>query len=133
MALREYKCEGCGVTEEVIVRTSDHVPPFKVCLRCGSQSRFVEFSRFGIARSSFSESPIDIKIGADAERKWAKYHEDIAARNKVRKETGSLGLTEVHEGQYEPISEERKSERARVYEVAERTGLPSNPEMDAIH
>lgn len=133
MALREYKCESCGLTEEVILPTSVVPAPYKVCNKCAGQSKYVEFSRFGFARSSFSEAPIDLMIGADADRRWTDYNDRIGQRNEVRKASGSLGLTEVHDGKFVPISDERKSERAHMYDVAERDGLPRNSEMDSIH
>jgi hypothetical protein len=56
------------------------------------------------------------------------YHDRIEERNKVRSETGSLGLTEIAPGQYIPIPESRKEAREKGNE-ARAHGVPSDPEM----
>ena len=118
MALREYKCSECGMTDEVILPSSQAPDPTKPCPRCGAESKYVQFSTFGLALSSFSEAPIDTVM----------YNDRKEARDKVRKDSGSVGLTAVGYEEYVPVSDETKARRTRMYDVAERTGIPADPE-----
>jgi hypothetical protein len=130
MAIREYKCT-CGFKSEEILPITQEPPKNKVCAKCGSQANLVEFSLSSFTRSTFQEAPIDVKVGADASKKWERYHERQAERNKVRKKTGSLGLTEINPGEYVPISEERKRER-EVGVAARSGGVPQDSEWDSL-
>jgi hypothetical protein len=78
-------------------------------------------SRVSLGRSTFSEAPLDVVIGKDAERKWESIHAQQEVRDKVRKETGSVGLTRTKDG-YVPISEETKQKRTELTEVLTKTG-----------
>jgi putative FmdB family regulatory protein len=128
MALREYKCSECGMTDEVILPSSQAPDPTKPCPRCGAESKYVQFSTFGLALSSFSEAPIDTVIGKQADDRWKMYNDRKEARDKVRKDSGSVGLTAVGYEEYVPVSDETKARRTRMYDVAERTGIPADPE-----
>lgn len=126
MAIREYKCS-CKCVKEVIMPTQDVPPEFVECPKCGSPAPLVQFSRTGLVTSNFQENTLDVAIGADSDKKWAMYAERQEERNKVRKETGSLGLTEMN-GTYVPIPESRKAAReARLPLVSQ--GIPEDPEM----
>jgi len=121
MALREYKCE-CGVLTEKVILGSKEVPMSISCSKCGGVAVFMPMpSSVSLGRSTFSEAPLDIMIGKDANRKWESIHAQQEVRDKVRKETGSVGLTMTKEG-YAPISEETKAKRTEATEVLAKTG-----------
>jgi hypothetical protein len=92
------------------------------------EATLVAFSVSNFTRSSFQEAPVDIKVGADAAKKWQMYHDRQEERNKVRSDTGSLGLTEVGPGEYVPIPDSRKEAR-EIGIVARTNGVPQDSEM----
>lgn len=59
-------------------------------------------------------APIDNFIGKDAEMKWNDIKERQDKRNKVRSETGSLGLSQVGRNEYVPVSEDNVRTREEV-------------------
>lgn len=134
MAIREYKCE-CGLVSELIIWSSAKIPDAIPCPRCttaGHPPVLAQFqaipSSFALARSSFSEAPLDVVIGHDADRRWKDIHTQQETRDRVRKETGSLGLSVNSKGDYTPISEESKAKRTELQEVLSTSG--HKPEFD---
>ena len=128
MAIREYKCS-CGVLTEKIIMGSKDIPEVIPCSKCGQDAEFMSMpSSVSLGRSTFSEAPLDVVIGKDAERKWENIHSQQEVRDKVRKETGSVGLTRTKDG-YVPISEETKVKRTELNEVLTKSG--HKPEYDS--
>jgi hypothetical protein len=121
MAIREYKCS-CGVLTEKIIMGSNDIPEVIACSKCGLDAQFMSMpSSVALGRSTFSEAPLDVVIGKDADRKWDSIHTQQEVRDKVRKETGSVGLTRTKDG-YAPISEETKQKRTELNDVLTQTG-----------
>ena len=129
MAIREYTCSACGLVDEIILPISKEPPTERNCPLCGKPSRLVVFSKTHLVTSNFTNNPLDISIGASSEARWKVYLERQDQRNKIRKETGSLGLSEVKTGVFVPISEERKSEREKAEVVIGQQGRPQDPEL----
>lgn len=47
----------------------------------------------------------DKAVGRSAAKKWAKYHEEQAARDKVRRETGQKALASMADGSAAPVDQ----------------------------
>lgn len=128
MALREFKCSHCKHTTETIMSVSKTPPPTFKCEKCGDEADLVKYSTTNLARASFQEAPIDIKVGSDASKKWQMYNDRQSKRDKIRLESQSLGLSTNDGNQYAPISDDQRNARERANE-ARKQGIPSDPEM----
>jgi len=122
MAIREYKCD-CGLITEKIIPASQDIPQTTVCPKCSATAQFLSIpTSFALTRSSFSEAPLDIVIGKDSDRRWDDINKRQEVRDKVRKDTGSQGLSMVGRGEFAPLSEEAKTQRTESTEVLAQSG-----------
>lgn len=122
MAIREYLCP-CGVISERIITASAPIPPTTACDKCKMEATFLEIpTSFSLGLSTFAEAPLDVVIGADADRRWNSIHAKQEVKDKIRKETGSLGLTVNSEGNYAPVSEENKAKRKELGTILSESG-----------
>lgn len=116
MPIREYKCNECNlVAEEIILGIEE--PQAIECKRCGAEAAKLDMpTSVALMRSSMDNSPIDNAIGKDAEKRWEAIHERQETRDKIRKETGSVGLTRISKDEYKPISEENTKLRTDLHQ-----------------
>ncbi len=122
MAIREYKC-ACGVLTEKIIFDAKNIPSTIICPKCqGEATHLVMPTSISLGRSTFSEAPIDVIIGKDSDRRWEDINRRQELRDKVRKETGSMGLSMVGRDEFAPIGEETKAKRTESTEVLEKSG-----------
>jgi ribosomal protein S27AE len=134
MAIREYKCPDCSaLTEKLLMSKADNDnPPQK--WKCGKCGAFAELqmlpSSISLGRSSFSEAPIDIQVGKDADIRWRDINDRQAKRNQVRAEAGGNGIVEVRKGEFKPISDDRRAVLADVERAVPKADrLPSGQEV----
>jgi hypothetical protein len=66
--------------------------------------------------------PVDNFIGRDAERRWDDIHQRQATRDKVRQESGQVGLTMVGRNDFQPLSSEKKELRTSLNETIASSG-----------
>ena len=132
MPIREYKCPECQTLTEKLVMSKAEIenPPKRwKCGRCGAFADLQMFpSSISLGLSTFSESPIDVQIGRDAEVRWRDIHDRQEARNKVRREAGDNGIVEVRKGEFKPMEEGRK---AVLREVEQAMPTPKKMESGA--
>jgi len=122
MAIREYKCP-CGVITERLIPLSKAIELSVLCPKCGDTAIFLPIpTGISLARSSFSEAPIDVMVGKDAERRWNSIHAGQESRDKIRKSTGSVGLTMAGDGSYTPVSPANLTKRTELNEVLTTSG-----------
>lgn len=122
MAIREYKCS-CGVLTEKIIFDSKSIPPAITCPKCqGEAVHLVMPTSISLGRSTFSEAPIDVMIGKDSDRRWEDINKRQEIRDKVRKETGSQGLSMTGRGEFAPVTEDTKVKRTESVEVLTQSG-----------
>jgi phage FluMu protein Com len=130
MPIREYKCSSCNLLTEDIIASSLEVPATKTCPRCKSVANFLFMpTSVSLGLSSFSEAPIDTMIGKDADRRWEDIHKRQEIRDKVRRESGSVGLTMVGRNEFAPISEEVKATRTELNGILPSSGY--KPSFDS--
>jgi hypothetical protein len=60
------------------------------------------------------------------------YHDRMETRNKVRTETGSVGLSATGFEEYAPVSHENKVKREHFYSIAQKTGIPEDQEASNL-
>jgi hypothetical protein len=122
MALREYKC-ACGVLTEKIIFGTNDIPQVIPCPKCGAEAAYLAIpTSISLGRSTFSEAPIDVMIGKDSDRRWEDINKRQEVRDKVRKETGSQGLSMTGRGEFTPVTEDTKAKRAESVEVLSQSG-----------
>ena len=124
MAIREYKCNDCNLITEEIILGAKPVAPTIICPKCKGEAQFLAIpTGFSLGVSSFSEAPIDNIIGKDADRRWEDIYKRQEIRDKVRKETGSVGLSMVGRNEFAPLAEEVKIARTELNEVIPFSGF----------
>lgn len=118
MAIREYKCPACQALTEKLLLTkveNDNPPAKWKCGKCGAFAELQMFpSSISLGRSGFSEAPIDIQIGRDADARWRDINDRQEKRNQVRREAGGNGVVEVKKGEFKPLSPDRKEVLSEV-------------------
>lgn len=122
----EYLCtnDTCGVTTELTLRMSDPRPESIDCPYCEGRADF-KFSAPALMTGGMSKKSFDAVVGADAERRWASIHARQEKRNKMRQETGSVGIHATAYDKFEPISEQTKRIRTNVSNAVMRQGFRS--------
>lgn len=129
MPIREFKCDSCQTLTEKICLTAEENALTEIrCPRCGSKAALKEFpSRIAVSREGSPNAPVDIIIGADANRRWSDIKEKQAIRNKVRVDTNTPGLTKVGPTEYVPISDQQKLLRTEVLDSLVRSTSSTEP------
>jgi putative FmdB family regulatory protein len=122
MPIFEYKCPDCQLLSEKLVLGSAAAPATVTCPRCKGVAAKKEFSSFAMARSGMDNAPIDNAIGKDAELRWTDINRRQEARNKVRQDTGTTGLTMVGRNDFAPLTETQKELRTSLSEAVEASG-----------
>ena len=126
MAIREYKCENCGLMTEKIIPTALTPPPFTNCARCGEDAAFKAIpSSIGIMTDNFGQQKVDVMIGNDAERRWSDINSRQQIRDAVRQKTGQMGLSMVGRNEFAPLSQEGKELRTEVNTTLTDSGFQS--------
>lgn len=122
MPLFEYTCS-CGVRHEHLVLPPNQPPATHPCPRCKEPAQKRDFpTSIALARSGMDNAPLDNYIGKDAERRWEDIHQRQEVRNKVRKETGSAGLTMVGRNDFQPLSPDKRELRTSLNETIASSG-----------
>lgn len=128
MAIREYKCNKCGVVTEVLLPTEKIPDPTAPCAKCGEGADYQPFSRTGLLTDNFSHQKIDVAIGRDAARRWEDISQRQQQRDAVRTETGQIGLSMVGRNAFAPLAEEKKVTRTEVAQAIEKGGFKASSE-----
>lgn len=124
MAIREYKCNECSLITEKIILSDKEIKESISCPRCQADATFLAMpTSVSLGRSTFSEAPIDTIIGKDADRRWEDIHRRQETRDKVRKESGSVGLTMVGRNEFAPIPEKVKLARTELNDILPTSGF----------
>jgi putative FmdB family regulatory protein len=116
MPIFEYSCKECNVLIEKIYPSLEKSAEVLNCPRCGETraNRLSIPTSVSLSRSSMDNSPIDNVIGKDADARWQDIHNRQASRDVVRKETGSVGLSELSRGEFAPVTKENLETRVEV-------------------
>jgi putative FmdB family regulatory protein len=122
----EYVCPKCDYLFEELLIQTDEIQKYKdfhPCPKCGIKSpKVTSAANFSFKVKTPGNSGvhsidypanIDIAVGRSAEKKWKKYHERKAARDKFRKDHGVTAITE-HNGKMIPTSSKRLEFREKA-------------------
>jgi hypothetical protein len=113
--LLEFHCEECGILFEEYFSTRDEASQYAdgyPCKQCGKNAIRVPISRVnfqfagtpGNSGSHDLDYPtLDKAVGRSASAKWERIHEEQAARDRVRQETGIDALASMPDGSAAPI------------------------------
>ena len=117
MPLIEYICPECNLAWNWRAPVISDSNDFQSCKRCGANTpRQGLPSHLGIQRTGTSSATTDHIVGQDAEVRWDQFQERKEERDLVRKETGSVALSEGQDG-YVPASPDLISLRKKAYEA----------------
>jgi len=123
MAIREYKCQDCNLITEKIINASQEIKESISCPKCKGNASYLEIpTSISLGVSSFSQAPLDNIIGKDSERRWENIHRRQEIRDKVRKESGSVGISMVGRDQFAPLTIEDKERRSELNEILPISG-----------
>ena len=129
MAIREYKCKNCGLMQEEIMPTSATPPPTIRCPKCEGTADFLAIpTRIGLLTENFSEQKTDITIGKDANRRWQDINDRQARRDKIRSDSGKMGVSLVSGGKFAPINDSEVANRQEVLDTVEKQGFKHSPD-----
>lgn len=126
MAIREYKCSSCVLMTEKLIPTEITPDPAIKCPRCGADATFITISRTALLTSNFQERTMDVEIGHDAATRWADINERQATRDKIRQQTGQVGLSMVGRNEFSPLPEKDKVIRTDVNEALTESGFKAS-------
>lgn len=131
MARYDFRCEKCNLVSELVQSVHDELPETIPCPDCDGRMEFVA-PLVAVATSSMDTQTVDVAVGRDAEAKWNDIHERQAVRDKVRKETGSVGLTATGTNEYQALDLKKKFDRTDAMKTIEKDGFkPEYTESDA--
>lgn len=122
MPIFEYKCS-CGLRHEHLVLPPNQPPATHTCPRCKEAATKLAFpTSVALARSGMDNPPVDNFIGRDSERRWEDIHQRQATRDRVRQESGQVGLTMVGRNDFQPLTPEKKELRTSLNETIASSG-----------
>jgi hypothetical protein len=107
-----FKCQNsdCGVVEEVIMPINSAKFDDRCCPRSKGTSKYLLTGAPAVMRSGATpaKAPIDVIVGKDAEQRWNYYHERQEKKDKIRRESGEMGLSLVGTNEFRPLTSEEK-------------------------
>jgi hypothetical protein len=120
----DYKCtnQECGALTEKIFPANEEKPKTAPCQACDSPAEF-QFPAPAVMTSGMTNSPIDVAVGREANARWERIHEQQDKRNKVRTDTGSVGLAAAGVESFKPLSQDQKQARTAAFESVKRDGF----------
>jgi putative FmdB family regulatory protein len=127
MARYDFKCEKCDIVKEVIQSVEKQLPKTIECPSCKGRMDFV-IPLVSLGVSTMDTAPIDVVVGRDADARWARINERQEVRNKVRQESGVVGLTATGTNEYQPIDTKQKFRRTDAMKTVEKDGF--KPQYD---
>jgi len=104
MPVYNFKCPECNLTFEKFYKISqEHKAE---CPRCHSICKKTPPKNVSgkIKEGTHIPKEIDLKVGADAERKWMEYEEKKQEKEKLRKKFKTQRLSKTPDGQYTPLT-----------------------------
>lgn len=122
MPIREFRCQTCDALTEQIINMSAEVPERIKCKRCGSPALLRTHSNVAIMREGSDNAPLDIAIGRDANARWDDIKRRQEIRDKVRTQSGQLGVVATGRNEFVPVTEEQKVLRTQVHEALDARG-----------
>ena len=120
----EYQCigDGCRAVIELIqVRSSDRKEEI-TCPHCRAAAEF-KISPAAVSRVGMTNQPFDVAVGRDSDTRWKILHERNAIRDKVRKDSGQVGLTATGVNSFQPISDQQRRRQTAKTRAIEYSGF----------
>jgi hypothetical protein len=122
MAKYDFNCSSCGITQEILMPMATATFDPRPC-PCGQLARHVVYAPAIVTGNSTpAKTSVDIAVGKSADEKWANIHRRQEVRDKIRKDTGSLGLSSPDGKTYTPLSKDKKEIRTRVTDAVSEQG-----------
>lgn len=103
-----YQCwqseGGCGRTFSVEQPAGDVAEKVN-CLLCGATAKLKVRLAIVHGKNTTKGASFDVIIGRDADTKWNRIHDQKAARDKIRRASGTQALTAIGRDEYRPIKQ----------------------------
>ena len=123
----EYKCTNldCGfVTQDIRSMSAKFVETLP-CGKCSSPAHHIFKGAPAVATGNMGHQTVDVSVGRDAAMRWAAIEQRQAQRDKVRRESGQVGLVRTQEG-YAPISTSQREKRTTATQAVLREGFKAD-------
>ena len=104
MPVYNFKCPECDLKfERVYKMDQEHNT---LCPRCKTGTIKAPPRNVGgqVKEGTHIPKEIDLKVGADAEKRWGEYDDRNQEKEKVRKESNSKRLSKTPDGGYAPLT-----------------------------
>jgi putative FmdB family regulatory protein len=125
----EYTCKNCDVGFEEILVNSEDIKNFFEKHKCPVCNKWAKRQPVSAVNFTFKSSTpgnsgshdldyptLDKAVGRSSEKKWGKINDRKAARDKVRKESGTNSITQIG-NKMMPTSPEKLAVRQKAFET----------------
>lgn len=104
MPIYTFKCQKCSLRFEKVQKPNNTEDV--LCPDCSGISEKLPPTNVAGKIGEVTSMPkdIDLKVGADADKKWEEYEEKKSIKEKIRKETSSEWISRDLDGGYSPLS-----------------------------
>lgn len=119
MPIYTFNCSNCTLTFEKSLRVSDG-DEIK-CPTCSNIAKKLPPKNVVGRMAEVKSLPkdVDLKVGADADKRWEEYEEKKSVKEKIRKETKSDWLSRDLDGGYSPLTVVKDNEVVSGSEAVE--------------
>ena len=93
MAIYSFRCGKCGVVVEELMPMATATFEDRPCPACGGMCSYQLKGAPGLGTEGMSNQSFDVKVGADAEKRWARIKARQEKRDRIRQETGTKALS----------------------------------------
>jgi putative FmdB family regulatory protein len=93
MAVYTFRCSKCSVVLEALMPMATATFEDRPCPACGGACVHQLQGAPSLGTEGMSNAAFDVKVGADAERRWARIRARQEKRDKVRQEAGARPLS----------------------------------------
>lgn len=99
----------------------------RICILCGKLAHSeITAPAIITGNSTPHKTSIDVAIGKKANEKWENINRRQGIRDKVRRETGKIGLSMTGRDEFKPVSDENKVARTKANTALQEKG--TNPQ-----
>jgi len=94
MAVYTFRCSKCSIVLEELMPMKTAIFEDRPCpARCGGTCSYQLRGAPSLGTEGMSNAAFDVKVGADAERRWERIKARQGKRNRVRQEAGAGALS----------------------------------------
>ncbi len=93
MAIYSFRCGKCGVVLEALMPMATATFEDRPCPACGGACSYQLGGAPSLGTEGMANAAFDVKVGADAERRWERIKARQEKRDRIRQEAGAGALS----------------------------------------